>query len=427
MTHETPNRSAWPISHWFTDWFLRTFNERAGCSARLPALVVTGACLMGVGCSATGPKSADNVTESYGIPKYDSYADRPASKTVGPQLNLAYGQLQEQRGQFTEARESYKKVLKENPKSVEAMAGIGRLDLAAGRVLDAERQFKDALKANPNSAVALAQLGQFYVEQGRNSEGIAMLTQAMSAAPDEKTYRYNLAVALTRSGLVEQAMPHFALSVGEAQGHYNVGVILHEQGDTAGCEREMRLALGKNPDLEEARAWLVDLGAEASGDNLSLMGNQRPASPAARRPAAKESPKPVIRVHSATMSQQPATQPSASTVPQGRQQGTGRPAKMHTLTNRGDENLPANGPQISPSQMTSFRPLNAAAPQQWKGSAGEQWQPLPTATATNLQSGTPAEPLQNQQGSADSDFSTQPDAPTTMPRWDQRASSSSFN
>ena len=403
-------------------------NERAGFSARLPAVLVTGACLMGVGCAATGPKSAENVTESYGIPKYDSYADRPASKPVGPQLNLAYGQLQEQRGQFAEARVSYEKVLKENPKSVEAMAGIGRLDLAAGRVLDAERRFKDALKANPNSAVAMAQLGQFYVEQGRNSEGIALLTQAMSAAPDEKTYRYNLAVALTRSGLVEQAMPHFARSVGEAEGHYNIGVILHEQGDTTGCEREMRLALSKNPDLEEARAWLVDLGAEAAGDNLSLIGNQRPTGPAVRRPAAQESPKPVIRVRSATMTQQPASQPSASTTPQGRSSGTNRPAKMNTLlTNRSDENLPSNGPQISPSQMTNFRPLNTSTPQQWSGSAGAQWQPLPTATATNMQSGTPAEPPQNQQGGTDSDFSTQPDAPTTMPRWDQRGSSSSFN
>ena len=63
-------------------------------------------------------------------------------------------------------------------------------------------------------------VGQYYASQSRWDEAIEILTSAMRKAPEETTYRFHLAVALARSGDVDQAMPHFAKTVGDAEAHY---------------------------------------------------------------------------------------------------------------------------------------------------------------------------------------------------------------
>jgi tetratricopeptide (TPR) repeat protein len=124
---------------------------------------------------------------------------------------------------------------------------------------EAEQGFLKALRLDPNSPAALHALGQFYGSQERWSEAVEMLSKAMLAAPAERQYRYDLAVAMVRVGDVNGAMPHFIRTVGDAEAHYNVGYILHQEGRLAEAEQQMLLAVTKKPDLHEAQVWLDEI------------------------------------------------------------------------------------------------------------------------------------------------------------------------
>lgn len=181
----------------------------------------------------------------------------PDSGAKHPEVvHLAYGQWQEQMGQQAEARESYSKVLAKQPKNVEAILGMARLDQAAGLYADAEERLKKAIKLAPKDPRVLACYGNFYSAQGEWAKAVEMQQAAVKLAPEDQRYQYLLGVALTRSGQLDAAFPYFVRAVGDAQAHYNIGYILHEQGDRAGALQRMEQALALRPDLELAQQMI---------------------------------------------------------------------------------------------------------------------------------------------------------------------------
>lgn len=183
-------------------------------------------------------------------------------------VHLAYGQWQEQMGQQAEARESYLKVLAKQPKNVEAMLGMARLDQAAGLYTDAEERLNKARKLAPKDPRVLANFGNFYSAQSQWDKAIEMQQAAVKQAPEDQRYQYLLGVALARSGQVDAAYPHFVRAVGDAQAHYNIGYILYEQGDRAGALQKMEQALTLRPDLEIAQQMVDRI--QQRGDNTVL-------------------------------------------------------------------------------------------------------------------------------------------------------------
>lgn len=184
-----------------------------------------------------------------------------AAKSLKDPVNvyLKYARLQEEMGDLAKARESYEMVLGENPKSVDAVIGLARLDQLAGRDFEAEQGYLRALQMRPNDPVVLDAAGQFYVAEQRWDEAVEKLNAAMMAAPTEPTYRYHLAVALARAGQIDAAMPHFAKTVGDAEAHYNVGYILYEKGELAAAEQQFLQAVLKKPGLESAQQMLDEV------------------------------------------------------------------------------------------------------------------------------------------------------------------------
>jgi predicted Zn-dependent protease len=132
----------------------------------------------------------------------------------------------------------------------------------AGRTVEAEAGFQKAIKMDPRSAPALDALGQFYVEQKRWNEATATLQKAMAADPQEKAYQFHYGIALGKAGRVSEAVPLLVASVGSAATHYNIGVILHEQGDLAASEEEFASAVMENPRMRQAQQWLADVRRE---------------------------------------------------------------------------------------------------------------------------------------------------------------------
>lgn len=186
--------------------------------------------------------------------------DKPSQK-----LQLAYGQFQERQGDIGEARKSYEQVLAQDAKSVDAIIGLARLDQVAGRTTEAEQGFQKAIRLDSRSGRALDALGQFYLEQQRWNEAAPTLAKAMQIDPSDKTYRFHYAVALAKSGQVEQSWPYLVDSVGLAAAHYNTGLILHERGNLAGAEEHFVAAILQNPRMEQAQRWLDEIRRDQQG------------------------------------------------------------------------------------------------------------------------------------------------------------------
>ncbi|CAK9069612.1 Tetratricopeptide repeat-containing protein, partial [Durusdinium trenchii] len=60
------------------------------------------------------------------------------------------------------------------------------------------------------------------------------------------------------------ALPHFVETVGGAEAHYNVALILLNKGQKADAEQHLTLAVNKKPDFAEARKWLAEVRGETT-------------------------------------------------------------------------------------------------------------------------------------------------------------------
>ena len=233
------------------------------------------ACLCGfaVGCVTTQETTSGSFKTGgpgkYGEPAPGSTqtAAKPTSKkkvdtTSAPKSQLAYATLQERQGDRDEARRSYEKVLATDARSVDAIIGLARLDQLAGRKAEAEAGFQKAIRIEPRSGRTLDALGQFYVDQKRWDEAIVTLQSATAAAPEEKNFRFHYAIALAKSGQIEQAVPHLIETVGSAAAHYNIGLVLHDRGELGASEEQFAAAVLENPRLQPAQYWLTEVQRE---------------------------------------------------------------------------------------------------------------------------------------------------------------------
>lgn len=186
------------------------------------------------------------------------------------ELSLAYARWMEDVGKLTEARRHYSEVAEAKPKNLEAALGLARIDQLSGRASEAEQGFLRAQRLDPGSPVAMHALGQFYASQQRWAPAVEQLNRAMLAAPAEKAYRYDLAVALVHTGDVAGAMSHFVRTVGDAEAHYNVGVILKDEGKLDAAHEHLLLAVTKKPDLLQAQYWLDEVRREQESALASL-------------------------------------------------------------------------------------------------------------------------------------------------------------
>lgn len=282
-------------------------------------------CFVGAGCVTThetlqGSFISPSQNSPDGAPKADVAADDAPGwfswpwsrkKALSARTHLAYAHWEEsrahqaaekkdreeQRAAIAAARNSYEKVLMLDAKSVEAVIGLARLDQVAGHLPEAEQGFLKALRLDPTSGRSHDALGLFYADQKRWPEATQTLQKAMTANPEEMTYQFHYAIALANSGQLDAARPLLTDAVGVAAAHYNLGVILFEQGDRVRAEKEFLAAIMENPKLEQAQRWLTDLRREPL----------QPKKFAARNPAGphETSPNQVIRV-AASEPQQPS-------------------------------------------------------------------------------------------------------------------------
>jgi Tfp pilus assembly protein PilF len=179
-----------------------------------------------------------------------------------------------------EARLSQEQLLTAHAKSIDATLGLARLDQIGGRNSEAESGFKRAVRLDSNSGRTLDALGRFYVDQKRWSDAVAAMQKATIAAPDDKTIRFDYAMALARSGQISEAMPVLRTTVPPAEVHFHIGVVYFEQGDLAASEEQFSQALREDPQFQSARNWLGEVRRQREED-LARGTRSDPAATAA--------------------------------------------------------------------------------------------------------------------------------------------------
>lgn len=210
------------------------------------------------GCASDGSSGIGAalrpITPSFMLSEHDrAERDLKDPKT----LNLTYGKFQEQIGQPTEARKSYELALRDDPRSVDAILGLARLDQLAEKPKDAEAGFQKALRLKPNDPAVLAACGQFYASQKRWPEAFKSFNAAIAAAPSVASYKHQMAVARTRSGDVNGGLAIFTELIGPEKAHYNVAYLLKQEGRNDAALQQCRMALSLNPNFEAAKS-LID-------------------------------------------------------------------------------------------------------------------------------------------------------------------------
>ena len=252
--------------------------------------------LLTTGCAFPGRQQANNSQQ----PGWGSLApnvgylqgeaveeenDFPDKKITDPNpLKIQYAKWMEETGQLAEARLHYSEVITAQPKNIDAHLGMARVDLAQGQIDSAEQGYHRVLKLDRDNAYAHSGLGQCLSARKDWTAAVAELNLANKSLPEDKTIRYQLAVALVHTGNLAAAQVQFAECVGEAAGHYNTALILKDEGNLDEAESQLQLALRKDPQLKDAQRWLVEI-RKVRGQ----VGAALPAQvPAAIRPTVKQ-------------------------------------------------------------------------------------------------------------------------------------------
>lgn len=248
----------------------------AGCSSSKPALTQ----------SSASPMPDRQVTLTPGAADRGDQAElrNPAK------MHVAYARWQEQQKKLPQARESYQKALTHDPKSVDALLGLSRLDQLAGRYADAEQKLERAETLQPKSGLVSAAWGEHHASQQQWDAAIARYEQAVDRDATETLYRHQLAVMLAKAGRTADAVAAFTPLVGEAEAHYNVGYVLHQQGQTLAAEEQFQRALALKPEFPVAARMLARSRRERGVPDASHQVMTAAVSTAPFNPPLSEAP-----------------------------------------------------------------------------------------------------------------------------------------
>ena len=156
--------------------------------------------------------------------------------------------------------------------NVEALLGMGALDLARHDFEGALEHGRAALALNPSSGAVRGVIGDALLELGRYDQAFAAFQEMVDRRPDLASYA-RASYALELQGDVRGAIQAMDLARGSAGGAaedaawvaYQLGELAFGQGDLEAAEREYARGLARAPDFTPNRAGLAQVAA-ARGD-----------------------------------------------------------------------------------------------------------------------------------------------------------------
>lgn len=146
------------------------------------------------------------------------------------ELNLALGLQKTDSGDLESARLAFSRVLEtENPFHSRAFLGLGRVFRLQGNVFEAEASYKKALKLEPASLQALFSMGTFYYTQGMYIKAAQTYENYLELDPDSRVAYNNLGASYLLSGKFEKALNAWEESA-SSEAESNIGYALYLLG-----------------------------------------------------------------------------------------------------------------------------------------------------------------------------------------------------
>jgi tetratricopeptide (TPR) repeat protein len=143
---------------------------------------------------------------------------------------------------------------------------LGALLSKAGDLAGAESHFAEAVRIKPNYAEGLGNLGSCREKQGRSAEAEELFARSLKAHPTAEAH-YNLAILLTQQGRIEEAHAQYEaalrLKPKYVEAWYNLGTLESKQGRPAEAARDYAEALRLKPGHVESH---LSLGAMLAGE-----------------------------------------------------------------------------------------------------------------------------------------------------------------
>ncbi len=207
-----------------------------------------------------------------------------------PRASFEQGWQFHQAGQFRQAEEVYRALLRADPRDARVWFALGSLCESDGRPEEAVVHMRQALELAPREAVGHFSLGNVLLKLGRYAEAELAFRRCLALQPEHVEALGNLGYALAELGRPDEARAAYEqalrLRPDYAAIHYNLGNLLRGHRDLDGAAACYRRALDLRPDYAQAHINLgVTLMArgelEAAADSLRRAIALRPDLPEA--------------------------------------------------------------------------------------------------------------------------------------------------
>ena len=187
--------------------------------------------------------------------------DIAARRLLARVFTSQIGDQQRQRiddAMLKKAIEQYQKITELDPKDVDSLVMLGRLQKVAQNSTEAENAYKKALEIEPENEDALTGLAMVYGDLGNSTEAAAILKKLSDKNPSERSLR---ALAATYEQMKEYALAAQALQRALELNPPDAGDLKHALADDQMRGKQYQAALNTYQDLvsddpSDARAYL---------------------------------------------------------------------------------------------------------------------------------------------------------------------------
>jgi len=214
------------------------------------------------------------------------------SQTGGNALNNTGITLMD-RGRFSEAAESFRQALEQQPGFIAARINLGRAQMQMKRFDEAIATFETALEQDPSRPTIYNLLGNIYMEDGDLARAEAQFRKAVDMAPNDTNAHNSLGLLYERTGRDEEAIAEYnrvvTIDPDYAEGYNNIGLIHRKRGEPDKAVEMFRQAVQADPDFpgsynnmgltyqdlgrtEDARA-AFERGLGVDPDNAVILNN----------------------------------------------------------------------------------------------------------------------------------------------------------
>jgi tetratricopeptide (TPR) repeat protein len=176
-------------------------------------------------------------------------------------------QSQESGGQIDAAASTYERTIRENPKDIRAYVAFGTLEERRGNWQSAQKLYQTALQLQPDQPAAANNLSYLLLEHGGDTDHALALAQiARRAMPDSPNTADTLAWAYYKKGIYKSAIDLLEEVTKKVPRnptyHYHLGLAYEKSNKVAQARSTFQRALQidpKSPHADEIHQALADL------------------------------------------------------------------------------------------------------------------------------------------------------------------------